>query len=68
MQKNGHLTPSLLQQELENFKAARGYLPRVIAVHLNPDNEDEIKTEASIVSRNIGTSIELAYEGMQIEI
>jgi ribonuclease BN (tRNA processing enzyme) len=68
MKKNGHLTPNLLKQELINLRNIKGYLPRVIAVHLNPASEDEIKSEVRAVSEEIKTSIELAYEGMRVEL
>ena len=32
----GHLTPELLKQELVTFRELKGYLPEVVAVHMNP--------------------------------
>lgn len=63
-----HLTPRLLHQELTDFRRLKGYLPRVLLVHMNPDVENEIKTEVDEVARELDTQIDLAYEGMQLEI
>ena len=68
MRKNGHLTPSLLQEELIHFHQIKGYLPRVICVHVNPENENEIKSEIPAINDALGISIQLAYEGMLVEV
>ena len=68
MKNNGHMTPGLLQQELLGFCQVKGYLPRVICVHINPVNEKEIQSEILSVSDSLGIPIELAHEGMLIEV
>ena len=40
-----HLTPRLLKKELLDFKTLKGYLPRVLTVHMNPPLEGEIAEE-----------------------
>lgn len=65
---HGHLTPSLLKQELAVFKEMKGYLPRVFLVHMTPEMEDDIKLEAGKVASELGASITLAYEGMSIRL
>ena len=64
----GHLTPSLLNRELVRFQETKGYLPQVIIVHMDSALEQEIETEIALVSKAIGASITLAYEGMQIHM
>ena len=64
----GHLTPALLKQELESFKKVNGYLPRVAAVHMNPALEEEIAAELAAVAKEVGCSITLACEGMEISL
>ncbi len=64
--QSGHLTPSLLKQELINFRDVNGYLPPVVAVHMNPRLEKEIEAETEAIARDLNTSITLAYEGMQL--
>ncbi len=66
--ETGHLTPSLLQKELESLRDIQGYLPQVVLVHMNPLEEKKIKTEISEVARALGASIRLGYEGMKIHI
>jgi ribonuclease BN (tRNA processing enzyme) len=64
----GHLTPVLLKQELASFKKVNGYLPPVMAIHMNPDLEGEIAAEVAAVAKELGCSVTLAYEGMEISI
>lgn len=65
---NGHLTPGLLQQELTNFREAKGYLPRVVLVHMNPAMELEIESEITDVAGTLKNAITLGYEGMQLHL
>ncbi len=65
VREKGHLTPSLLGEELEDFKEARGYLPQVVTVHMNPDLETEIKADIA-AARKLGASITPAFEGMEV--
>jgi len=64
----GHLTPSLLKQELLSFREIKGYLPRVVLVHMNPGEEKKIQAEVAEVAESLNGSITLAYEGMQIHL
>ncbi len=68
MRNNGHMTPNLLRQELTSFRQIRGYLPRVICVHMNPANEEEIRSEILPMADALGISVELAHEGMLVEV
>ena len=66
--KSGHLTPSLLKQELTNFREIKGYLPHVVVVHMDPGLEEEIRAETALVAEALNNSITLAYEGMQLHL
>ena len=66
--KVGHLTPSLLRQELIGFRDIKGYLPRVLVVHISPHLERETAAEIAVVEKELGSSITLADEGMQINL
>jgi ribonuclease BN (tRNA processing enzyme) len=66
--ETGHLTPNLLKQELIIFRELKGYLPRVIAVHMDTGLEQEIEEEISAVARDLDISITMAHEGMQIQV
>jgi len=66
--KTGHLIPSLLKQELISFRELKGYLPRVVVVHMDPRFEKEIEAEITAVAEALDNSINLAYEGMQLHL
>jgi ribonuclease BN (tRNA processing enzyme) len=66
--RGGHLTPALLKQELESFKEVRGYFPRVVAIHMTPDMEEQIAAEVAAVAQELDCPIPLAYEGMEISV
>ncbi len=63
-----HLTPSLLKQELTTFQKVKGYLPRVVTVHMNPLLEEEIRAETEDVARTLNAEITPGYEGMEIHL
>ena len=64
----GHLTPSLLKPELISFLKLKGYLPKIVLIHMNPSLEKEIESEIAEVAEALDNSITLAYEGMQIQL
>jgi ribonuclease BN (tRNA processing enzyme) len=64
--KAGHLTPKLLQAELESFKNIHHYLPRVVLAHLNPFDEKVIRQELKDVEKALGIKITVAREGMKV--
>ncbi|MFC2014470.1 MBL fold metallo-hydrolase [Chloroflexota bacterium] len=66
--ESSHLTPNLLKQELVVFREQKGYLPRVIIVHMSPEIEEEIRTELAVVADELNTPIEPGYEGMEIDL
>ena len=66
--ESGHLTPSLLEQELTSFQELKGYLPQVILVHMSPYLEEEIETEIAALAKVLNNSITLAYEGMRLHL
>ncbi len=66
--QHGHLTPALLQKELESFRKIKGYLPQIVLVHMNPLIEKNIKTEIREVEKAMGIRIAFGYEGMRISI
>ena len=66
--KLGHMTPELLKPELVEFRRQKGYIPRVVLVHMAPPFESEIKEEAAEVTKELDAKIDLGYEGMEIEV
>ncbi|MBI2836066.1 MAG: MBL fold metallo-hydrolase [Chloroflexi bacterium] len=63
-----HMTPALLRDELMSFRALKGYLPRVVVVHMNPTIEKEIIDQLVGVARELECSITPGREGMELEI
>jgi ribonuclease BN (tRNA processing enzyme) len=68
MLKLSHMTPELLAEELENFMNIKRYVPRVIVTHVAESLEDELKNELAVVGKQLEIEIEVAYEGLVIEI
>jgi len=54
--------------EMEQFQKLKGYLPQVIAVHMNPRQEQEIETEIAAVARSLSNHITLGYEGRVVHL
>ena len=66
--ETGHLTPSLLEKELVSFRNMKGYLPQVMAVHMDPSLETTIREELAMVADNLDISIIVAYEGLKLNV
>jgi cAMP phosphodiesterase len=68
LRKVGHLSAKLLKEELIQFHRIKEYFPRVIVIHVTPRYEDVIRKEVQEASSELGTSIEIGYEGMEISL
>ncbi|OGN96404.1 MAG: hypothetical protein A2Y89_03155 [Chloroflexi bacterium RBG_13_51_18] len=66
--KTGHLTPRLLERELISFRDIKGYLPRVVAIHIDASHETEIREGLALVGEHLSIPIDVAYEGMLLEL
>jgi ribonuclease BN (tRNA processing enzyme) len=66
--ETGHLTPDLLKQELIIFRQDKGYLPQIIAIHMDPVLEQKIREELSTVAKALDVPISIAQENMQLHI
>ena len=64
----GHLTPALLEEALADFKAERGYLPRVLVSHMNPPWESAVRTEIGALSSRLGIDITVTRAGMTVDL
>ncbi len=64
----GHLCPAELATALQVFRAAQGYLPRVVVVHVNPFDEPRIRAELAQVARDLGAAIDVASEGTTVAV
>lgn len=63
-----HLSPPQLAVELEGFRRAKGYLPRVLLVHLDRAREPEVASEVAAIARDLDASITLGREGMTVTV
>ncbi len=67
-QKSGHLCPETLKAELQEFRLAKHYLPKVILVHLSPDFETEIRREVDALAADLNAPVAVASEGEIVEL
>jgi len=68
LKKAGHLSAELLKEELTQFRQLKGYLPRVIVIHIGNLFEQEIKEEVAQVAQELDADISLGYEDMKITL
>lgn len=66
--ESGHLTPNLLREELLVFQELKGYLPRVVTVHMSPGLEEELRAELALVAEELNTQITPGHEGMELSL
>lgn len=66
--ETGHLTPNLLEQELISFRGLKGYLPQVMAVHMDTSLEPKTREEITAVAEKLDIPITVAHEGMRLTI
>jgi cAMP phosphodiesterase len=63
-----HLTPTLLVNELRQFQELKGYIPRVVTVHIPTLYEEELRSELIDAGKQLGMELEMGYEGLVIEV
>ncbi len=64
----GHLTPTLLRQELIQFRAVHGYLPQVVVLHTNPAHRPAIIQELRAMAADLGVSLVVAHEDLTLPL
>jgi phosphoribosyl 1,2-cyclic phosphodiesterase len=68
LKKAGHLSAELLKEELTQFRQLKGYLPRIIIIHIGNLFEQEIKEEVAQVAQELEADISLGYEDMKVTL
>ncbi len=68
LKKAGHFCARFLKEELIQFRQLKGYLPRVIVIHIGNPYEQEIKEEVAQVAQELEADISLGYEDMKITL
>jgi hypothetical protein len=66
--KAGHLCAGLLREEFTQFRRLKGYLPRVIVIHIGNPYERAIKEEVAQVTQELEADISLGHEDMKITV
>ena len=66
--RNGHLTPALLRNEIENLVETSGWRPRVVLVHRNPAHDTHIASQIKSLSDDTGWDIAIGQADMVIEV
>jgi ribonuclease BN (tRNA processing enzyme) len=64
----GHMSASLLKEELVQFRHTKRYLPRVLVVHIPAQFQVEVEQEVKELSRELGINIDIGYEDMKINL
>jgi cAMP phosphodiesterase len=68
LKKAGHLCAEFLKEELKRFRQVKGYLPRIIVIHIGNIFEQEIRKEVARVAQELEADISLGYEDMKITL
>lgn len=68
LRQAGHMCARLLKEELLHFRRLKGYLPRVLGIHIGPPFETEIEEEVAQVAQELEADISLGYDGMTITL
>ena len=68
LKKAGHFCARFLKEELMQFRQLKGYLPRVIVIHIGNPYEQEIKEEVAQVAQELEADISLGYEDMKVTL
>ena len=63
-----HMAPAYLEEALSEFKRQKGYLPKVIAGHINPPYQEEIRVEVKHVAEKLGIDTLMADADMMVSL
>lgn len=68
LKKTGHLSAALLKEELIQFRQLKGYLPRVVVVHIGNAFAAEIEREIAEIAQQLDADISLGHEDMTVTV
>jgi ribonuclease BN (tRNA processing enzyme) len=66
--KSKHLCPKSFHEEIKEIQRIKGFIPKIILVHLTPRYEREIKKEIKDIEKELKINIDFAREGDIINI
>jgi Cft2 family RNA processing exonuclease len=61
-----HLCPEMFREEMIEFRRVKGYLPKVVVIHMSPQHERQIEREVRDVAELLGISIDIPREGDEL--
>ena len=64
----GHLTPSSVRGQLQKALASGQNLPKMIAVHLDPEYQDELEEEISRLAADLQVDLTTGRHGTTVEL
>jgi ribonuclease BN (tRNA processing enzyme) len=64
----GHLTPGMLRDQLLAALAAGVNLPKMVAVHMDPQYQRELVGQVSALADELGVDLTPGHEGMQVVV
>lgn len=64
----GHLSARLLKEELVQFHQIKGYLPRVLVIHIPSYFQRQVEQEIQEVRQELEADIDIGYEDMRITL
>ena len=68
LKKVGHLSAQMLKEELVQFRQLKGYIPRVICIHIGNLYEQQIREEVAQVAEELQADISLGHEDMKVTL
>jgi ribonuclease BN (tRNA processing enzyme) len=63
-----HLCPKYLYEELKKLHEIKGFIPKIVILHMTPKYEREIKKEVMEIAKKLQLTVEFAKEGDQITV
>ena len=66
--QSGHLTPTSLRGQLQEALTAGMNLPKMVAVHLDPENHAELENQISAVAADLGVDLTTGQDGMLVDL
>ena len=66
--RSGHLTPGSLKAELKQAQEAGLVLPKMVGVHLSPENQQELEDEVGAVAHELGVDLTLGRQDMVFKV
>ena len=62
------MTPAYLERTLSEFKRQKGYLPKMIAGHINTPYKEEIRVVVKHLAENLGIDFLMAEADMMMSL